>query len=402
MNHPLIASVILTFILMPTCLLAQITESSTGTEDNHPTAKMPAFSWDTLPLYAHVRKATKFTPKEAEYLASFPLITLEKTTGQRDYGSADEGTIEAATAIKKINPLAKVLFYRNVIVHYSGSRFDDQLDSISGAFLASKKGEQKLVRGKLRAYDLSNPKLRDWWVKIAAETCKHESVDGLFLDGNVKVLSSYLKRTLPDGKKEAVVSGFDQMMKDTRKALGPDKLMIANILRARFDKGGLEFMDQFDGSYLEGFEHAVGGVSKADYLAKGIATAQTAARQGKIIALTLNVGKASMSDGIDEVGGREKNHESIDQARVDFCIALFLVIAERHSYLSIHDGYDVNPKGRKGVANALWLKRLPEYDKQLGKPKGPATKLGYRYTREFEHASVELDIESGKADIQWK
>ena len=402
MNHQLIAFAILTLIATPTWLLAQPTESSPATKNTDPTANMPAFSWDSLPLYAHVRKATKFTPEEARFLASYPLITLEKTTGYRDYGSTDEGTIEAAKAIKTINPLAKVLFYRNVIVHYPGYRDDDQLDSIPEAFLVNKKGERKLVRGTNRAYDLSNSQLRDWWVGTAANTSKHEMVDGLFLDGNVKVLSSYLKRTLPTGKKEAVISGFDEMMMMTREALGPDKLMIANILRARFDRGGLEFMNPFDGSYLEGFEHKVAGFSQADYLAKGIEAAQTSARQGKIIALTLNVSKASMSDGIDEVHGHLKNFESIDQERVDFCIALFLVIAERHSYLCIHDSYDINPRGRKPTSNALWLKRLPEYDKKLGKPKGPATRKGYQYAREFEHASVKLDIESGKADIQWK
>jgi len=192
------------------------------------------------------------------------------------------------------------------------------------------------------------------------------------------------------------------MMHATRKATEPGKIIIANILRARFDNGGLEFMDYFDGSYLEGFEHAVGGVNKADYLAKGIATAQTAARQGKIIAFTLNVGQPTMSDNIDEVHGHLKNFESIDQDRVNFCVALFLVIAEKHSYLCLHDGYNVNPRGRKPTSNALWLKALPEYQKRLGKPKGPATKQGYHYSREFEHASVELNIESGKADIEWK
>ena len=192
------------------------------------------------------------------------------------------------------------------------------------------------------------------------------------------------------------------MMHATRKAIARDKLIVANILRARFDNGGLEFMDHFDGSYLEGFEHPVAGTSKTDYLAKGIATAQTAARQGKIIAFTLNVGQTTMSDDIDEVHGHLKDPESINQDRVNYCIALFLVIAEKHSYLCLHDGYDVNPRGRKPTSNALWLKPLPEYQKKLGKPKGPAIKNGYHYSREFEHASVELDIEAGKADITWK
>lgn len=408
MKFPSIIVGLFTLVAIPTSLLAQSAAKPTNqglikpVTSSTPSASMPEFSWDTLPLYSHVRKNQKFTPEELNHLASFPLITLEKTTGEKDYGSTEAGTIEAATAIKAINPDAKVLFYRNVIVHYGSYESNKLLDSIPDAFLTSKKGQQNLIRSKIQAYDLSNPKLRQWWVDAAAQTSKHPHVDGLFLDGNVKVLSSFLKRTLPDGKKEAVIDGFNQMMRDTRKSIGTDKLMLANMLRARFDNGGLEFMDDFDGSYLEGFEHAVADASKADYLAKGIATAQTAARQGKIIALTLNLGQATMSDKIDEVHGHLKDFESIDQDRVNYCIAMFLVIAEKHSYLCLHDGYDVNPRGRKPTSNALWLKTLPEYHKKLGTPKGPATKNGYHYTREFEHASVELNVESGKADIQWK
>ena len=82
--------------------------------------RFPDFSWDTIPLYMHVRKATAFTDDELDYLSSFPLITLEKTTGLRSSGSTDQGTSAAAEAIKDRNPRAKVLFYRNVLVHYRG------------------------------------------------------------------------------------------------------------------------------------------------------------------------------------------------------------------------------------------------------------------------------------------
>ena len=73
------------------------------------------------------------------------------------------------------------------------------------------------------------------------------------------------------------------MMVNTRKALGPDKLMVANILRARFKDSGLEFMDYFDGSYIEGFQHAVGKMSKPDYIAKGIAALQKAALDSAVV-----------------------------------------------------------------------------------------------------------------------
>ncbi|MFC1766435.1 alpha-L-fucosidase [Planctomycetota bacterium] len=64
----------------------------------------PKFSWDTVPLYMHMRKSAAFTPEELDYLAGFPLITLDKTTGSATYGSSVEGSRMAAKAIKAVLP----------------------------------------------------------------------------------------------------------------------------------------------------------------------------------------------------------------------------------------------------------------------------------------------------------
>ncbi|MGJ8642443.1 MAG: putative glycoside hydrolase [Luteolibacter sp.] len=363
---------------------------------------MPEFSWDTLPLYMHVRKATAFTDEEFRFLAKFPLITLEKSNGHKTYGSVDAGCIEAAKGIKALNPKAKVLFYRNVIVHYGGYSFDNLLEEIPGWFLEGKNGEDKLVRGKVRAYDLSNEKLRKWWVDGMAEVCRNDYIDGLFLDGNVKALTSYLTGELPKGKKASVTNGYHVMMEESRNALDEDKLMVANVIRARFDDAGLEFMDYFDGSYLEGFTHQVGGLSKAEYMAKGIAAVQKAAKDGKIIALTLGLGKTTLGDGIDEGKGAIKNFDAATQERLEFSIALFLIMAEKYSYLMVSDGYGVDP-GKDGKSESkLWLRNFPEYDRPLGSPLGDTVIDGTRYTREFEHLSVSLDLETMKGELIWK
>ena len=70
--------------------------------------RLPRFSWERVPLYMHIRKDTAFTAEEIRYLASFPLVTLEKTTGARDSGSTEAGTLSAARAIKQINPATNV------------------------------------------------------------------------------------------------------------------------------------------------------------------------------------------------------------------------------------------------------------------------------------------------------
>jgi len=153
------------------------------------TDNYPEFSWDRIPQYIHIRKAEAFTNEECQFLASFPLITLEKTTGSSTYGSTDQGSMMAAKSIKAINPNVKILYCRNVICHYGGNTFDKELKKLQSPFLTNNKnGKGKLIRGSVEAYDLSNKELRNWWVESAAKICNSKYIDGLFLDGNIKVL----------------------------------------------------------------------------------------------------------------------------------------------------------------------------------------------------------------------
>ena len=371
-----------------------------GVGGSHAEDRMPAFSWDSVPAYIHIRKDTAFTPEEIEYLASFPLVTIEKMTGNKTYGSNEAGTARAAEAIKAINPAAKVLYYRNVIVHYGSYAANEALKDVPGAFLLGKNGSDKLVRGKSEAYDLSNPALRDWWLANAEEVCADPNIDGIFLDGIVKVLEpGYLKRDIGEGKKAKVEEGYHTMIKDLRKELAPEKLMIANVLRARFPDSGLAEMKGLDGSYIEAFEVAVGRVPKKDYVAKGIKAFQTAARGGALIAFTGGLGeegeiKEANKDKTDEY---RQGLDSADatQARFDYLLAMFLICAEEHSYFNAHDSYNAK-------ASKVWLKRPAAYDRPLGEPKGPAVRKGYIYTRKFAHASVRLDIEREVGRIVWK
>jgi len=381
-------------------LVVAVTASMAGEPELASESRLPEFSWDTLPLYIHIRKADAFTEEELKFLASFPLITLEKTTGVRSSGSTDHGTIDAAVAIKKLNPRAKVLFYRNVFVHYGGYSFDEKLKNIEKPFLVDKRGKTRLVRGTHEGYDLSNPEVVDWWVDSATTVCNHRAIDGLFLDGNVKVLTSYLAGRLPAGKKAATIEGYHELMKRTRSGLPKSNLMIANLIRARFPDSGLKYMNYFDGSYLEGFTHSIGDVTEADYIAKGIEATQKAARDGKIIAMSFGLGEsAAAADGIDDTRAKLNNLKGLEK-RVDYLVGLFLVCAERHSYLCLHDGYAADTRRGRSLSR-VWLKRFPQYDKPLGPPCGPAGRKGYVFSRQFEHATVTLDLEKRDAEIVW-
>ena len=362
----------------------------------------PAFSWERVPQYMHIRKAEKFTEAEIKYLASFPLLTFEKTTGHKAFQRTEDGTLAAANAVKEVNPLTKILYYRNVIVHYGTYKANAEIEKMPRAFLVGRNGNTKLVRNVCEAYDLANPQVRDWWVGHAKKMCADPAIDGLFLDGNIKVLSpAYLKRDIGDEKKEAQLTGYETMMSEARKALGPDKIMLANVLRVGQSKDdGLEAIKRFDGSYIEGFELAATQEQKKDNVAKGIEAFQKAARDGFIVAFTAGLSELNAEEGelnpqrTDEIrkGLSEKDNHS---KRFEYVLALFLTCAEKHSYFLAHDGYGAEK-------SKVWMKRNPELERPLGEPKGPAVRDGYIYTREFAHAKVRLNIESEVGEVEWK
>jgi hypothetical protein len=133
-----------------------------------------------------------------------------------------------------------------------------------------------------------------------------------------------------------------------------------------------------------------------EYVAKAIDATQQAAKSGKIICMSMGLGKARKTGiGIDDTR-MDAGEETQIQNRLNYSLAIFLICAEKYSYFYAHDGYSVN-----GNDSSVWLKTFPEYSKPLGPPKGPAKKEGSIYTREYKHASVWLDIGQEKAKITW-
>ena len=363
--------------------------------------RLPSFSWERVPRYMHIRKATAFTTDEIRYLASFPLVTFEKGTGATQSGSTEAGTLAAARAVKAINPATKVLYYRNVIVHYGGYAANASLTNIPGALLVGRNGNDKLVRSRVQAYDLTNAKMRDWWLASAKRVCADPAIDGLFFDGNIKVLEpAYLRDEIGEKKKAALVDSYTSMMQDARRMFGPEKIMVANVLRARFPDSGMSRLRAFDGSYMEGFEAPVDNVLLKDYMAKGIEAFQQAARQGFLIAFTAGLGDEASDVEANNPQRTDEIRKSLTSDEAANCwfqydLAIFLVCAEKHSYFYARDGYDAKK-------SKVWMKHPPEFDSPLGAPKGPAVRAGYVYTREFAHASVRLDLENKTGKIDWR
>ena len=372
------------------------------------TDKYPDFSWDTMPLYMHVWKQTSYTQAELEYLAGYPLITLEKVQGRKE-GTIQQGTLKAARAIKEINANAKILYYKNIVIDWENSASKD-LANITGGYLQTADGKYPVVnnRSKAKFFDISKVEVRKWWLKDAKEMLSDSSIDGLFIDANIKVLiKNYFANAKKLGKDKAqdLIQGYHALLTDINAEFRDDNIILANILRARFEQSGLEYMEYFDGSYFEAFEHNVGGITKPDYLVKGIEAGQTAARNGKILAFTAGLGEVIKKDssgiGLDEAREKIDSFEQVQQ-RLDYLTAIFLVMAEKYSYFYPHDGYGVQVNRKGQQMNRAWLHTFPLLKKRLGAPLAPAKKDGYVFTRQFKYCSVYLDVAAEKATLIWK
>lgn len=325
--------------------------SSQGQSDK----KFPEFSWDRMPLYMHVRKNDSFTKKEIKFISQHPLITFEKTTGYTTLGSTEKGSIEAAKEVKKLNPNAKILYYKNVVINWSSYEKDELfIRKHPDALLVNDRGEKVFMpNGTTGFFDLSKDYVRDYWLNNVRREIESPFIDGVFLDANIKVLiPGFFGSRVGVQKQREIVSSYLKMMKELKAGIGKDNLLIANIIRVRpeFKDVGREYLKYFDGGYLEGFEQENFGMNYAEYLSEGFSAFQKSAQEGNIVTLSIKLSKGVILDlkELDDKNRSVKLGENLNE-RLDYVLAIFLVCAEKYSYVYPHDGYN-------SKSSAIWLK----------------------------------------------
>ncbi len=344
------------------------------------------FTWDRVPVYAHVGKSSDdFTPDELDFLAKhFDFIAIEKNQAIRSRGNTEAGIAEAARQIKLRKPNAKVLYYWNSFLNlpsYKASK-----DFPADGHLNDQRGRPVMVRDTVATMDLSRADVREWWSDTAAKGVREGGCDGIFADALLQVTAAGKRKLLGDEKYAALNAGLVTMLQDTRNKCGADKLVIFNGLRGG---DGAQFLPLTDGAMIEHFGHFSG--QGKEKMAEDLDAMQKAARAGKIVCL-----KAWPGFSWQDAEMMKKPHDELHRLaseRLVFPLACFLVAAESHCYFCYTWGYT------EAHGTFDWY---PEFDKPLGKPKGEAVRNGWTYNREFERASVSVDLEKATANISWR
>jgi len=372
---------------MKTAILLQMSLLLSAMTVVHAGAGYPEFSWDHVPLYAHLGIGDGLEPDQCNFLADhFDIIAF--TGGKVTRGSVEPNIAAGARAIKKRNPKAKVLFY------WASDMPKHQWKLSNAAF--PKDGYLHSPKKRRQNFDVTRQDVRDWWSDVAAKAVHDYSCDGIFVDGATAGRPNGPWSREFGAEKAAVMDkGMFAMLEEARKKMGPDKLIIFNPLHG-YEKGGSslgeEYLPVTNGAMVDDFDRAANIKQQSpEYMANTIEAMRKAAEDGKIIIFKAWPGFTWWSD--KEL--MKKPHEEqyrIAKEEITFPLACFLVGAEPNCYFCYTWGWGKDT----GVFD--WY---PEFDKPLGPPKAKAVRKGWTYRREFEHASVFVDLDAKTAKINW-
>ncbi|MEO1857736.1 MAG: putative glycoside hydrolase, partial [Rubritalea sp.] len=261
----------------------------------------------------------------------------------------------------------------------------------------ARKGKKDIVT---KYFDVVRQEVQDWWSDAAADAVHKYDCDGIFVDGAVAghPKGSYAKAFGAD--KAAVMNkAVFSMLADARRKIGPDKLIVFNPLHGTDGKRpplGQEQLQVTDGAMIDDFDrNGKARQQSVEYMVNTLEAMRAAAKDGKLI---LFKGWPDFTMALRKNPELKKRMSLSDlrrEARKDilFPLACFLIAAEENCYFCYTWGWEPS----QGT-----LEWYPEFEKPLGPPKGNAVRKGWTFQREFQHASVSVNVETKIAKIDWK
>lgn len=354
----------------------------------------PRFSWDTVPQWGFYRAISDnqiLSGHQHETMAKrYSLIVV--------WRKLDEKSFQIASELKSAQPDTSVIWYLNTTIPQMLQ--DDSFSIDDSWLLRDADGVPAEVSFNRNAFDLTVEDCRRWWVGMSGKAVAG-GFDGIFADGVPKYgkldnqeMDVYSWRA---GQRQAMRDALHALLRETAEETGPDSQLIFNGLRAREKgwDGGISFLTHTSGGLAEHFgafsARDENGNLKPEVVQSEFEVMHQATQMGKIVLVKGWPGNNTpWTEGFNEKTRDQKL--DILREQLEFSLAIFLIAAQENYYFGYSWGY--------GIEDG-WLEELDELKRPLGPPKGAAKKNGWIYTRQFEHASVWVDIENEKATIDW-
>lgn len=352
----------------------------------------PHFSWDKVPVYQMFADGQRLlTDAEVSKIAATSdFICIEKNHAYTALGAADLGAKAEIPRFKTLKPTTKSLCYFNSAYAYPFTTYtaDLRYGKVSAdrqKFLIKDAATGELAhRGKTYFFDVLNPEFRTWWAQAAGKFVHESGADGIFVDQMHGF--AWLR---PKEKRSDVPKAQAEMMRMAKQAIGPDKILLLN--------NGADIPELFAIGDAFMFEHFSPDLLTKEAILKDWQLLKKISDAGKIAVwrIGVEIENPELGKAAKDRRAADPAYEALSKEQLPFYLAAFLIGAQPYSYLQYGWGWTLQSGPLAGY---------PEFDKPLGKPTGDYTRpdpKGWIFRREFEHASVWLDLNSRTGKIEW-
>ena len=353
----------------------------------------PNFSWDTTPMYFMFGDTQRLLlPEEVKSIAArTDFLCIGKAHGRQAIPAAELTTKHEVAAFRKIKPEAKVLFYFN-------SAYAWPFTSYNAAFTRKKIGDHpelkkflivdaetgELVhRNNVLCFDVLNADFRDWWVDTVAKGVAESGSNGAFIDQMHGF--SWLRKE----RSHEVQQAMGEMMEALKKKMRPDKILLGNNAHQPNAKHVFPVVD------ASMFEHFNEKLISKESLLRDWQDMLKIAKAGKISIFRIGVDVEADVEKKKLKYNDPAEMAALANERLQYYLACYLIGAQPYSYFQYGWGWRLDSGN---------LHDFPMLHKPLGPPKGAyqrTTPDRWQFTREFEHASVWVDLETKEAKIEW-
>eukprot|EP01084_Bolivina_argentea_P198893 340444_1 len=333
--------------------------------------KMPAFSWDTLPVWIHMCNTSGvWNDTTLKYFAKYPIITFEKGQGvfatEEPYASkyAEDKIIDACRQIKAVKPDIICIFYYNSINDWTMYKIHETLAEHPEWWLRDNNNRVVLIGGDksfpqpeqgMLVPDYRQPIIQKLWadecINITANN--YGIVDGCFSDKPQYNTFKGYNFTAQQLNEFAI--GHNNSISSTQVALNKSN---ASIM-----------------------------ISNNGWVPPGIVATQLQvfkAEEQYIQQLLSFSTKGILVEA--HAGGSECDN-------ITNTLAAFLISANKYSYYACSKGW---------IWPGNWNVWYPQYDKPLGEPLGPAVKNNGVYSRSFKSGTkVTFNTKTNVGNIDW-
>ena len=312
--------------------------------------------WSKVRLFGHAFRNDDYTPGQYDFIRdNFYIFTIEKRHAKSIYGatSTEKAAAETATKLLKNNPDMRVLLYWSTNTAYS-----QYYTTVRDTIAEHPDWVEEVRDGTLR-WTYPNNAARNWWADMADQLVKESDLNGVFGDGvpgaNARGQLGSAENCLERLSSFVIYNGY-RVQSSSKCAAGASTLVHA------------------DGVFCEAFFRS--SVETAD---EGVKLME------ELLAIPSD--KYILCRGAGD---------SVFGSTHDFTLACYLIIANDYSF------YSWGGSKNSYAADDSLIYWSDDFDQEIGNPLGKATKNGYAYHRDFQHCSVDVNLETKSSSIVWK